>query len=246
MELIPAIDLLDGNCVRLFQGDFEKCQVYDLEPADIARQYARAGAAWLHVVDLAASRDGSAVDLRPLVSLLNAAPQNVQTGGGIRKEEDIDLRLESGASRVVIGSVAAEAPDRFASWLDRYGSDALVSALDVQIDKAGVPQVRCHGWTQASGQTLPGLLDLLVPRGLRHVLITDISRDGAMSGPNLDLYAAIVRDYPELQVQASGGIRDVADLQALARIGVASAISGKALLDGTYTIEAALEALENL
>lgn len=242
MILIPAIDLLDGRCVRLRQGDFNRCHAYEALPADLAAVYARAGAAWLHVVDLAASRDGAAADSSALFSLLESAPQRVQTGGGVRCRADIEARLEAGAARVVVGSIAADDPDRFMSWLQHFPSDALVAALDVRVDGSGTPRVRSHGWTCDSGNDLWTLLDCYTGR-LRHVLITDIGRDGEMAGPNVALYEEIGSRYSSLHVQASGGVRGVDDLRALARSGAAAAISGKALLDGALTVTDALEAL---
>lgn len=239
---IPAIDLLDGRCVRLRQGDFEKCQVYDHSPETLAGVYAQAGAQWLHIVDLAASRDGPDADTTSLFRLLAATSQQVQTGGGVRHVADIEARLEAGASRVVVGSIAADDPHLFTSWLERFSPEALVAALDVRIDEAGTPQVRSHGWTRESGNDLWTLMDHY-SRRLRHVLITDIGRDGEMAGPNTALYAAIADRYPALQIQASGGVRNARDMQDLAKAGVSAAIIGRALLDGRLTVEDALSAV---
>jgi phosphoribosylformimino-5-aminoimidazole carboxamide ribotide isomerase len=244
MELIPAIDLLEGRCVRLFQGDFDQCQLYDRAPEEIAAEYAAAGAQWLHVVDLAASRDGSEADTEPLFDFLGSARQKIQTGGGVRQASDIKARLEAGASRVVVGSITAEDPFRFARWISRFGPECLVAALDVRMDGVVGAHVRLHGWTQDSGKSLWDVVEYLAGHGLRHVLCTDISRDGAMSGPNVSLYEAMQRRFPEIHTQASGGIRDVDDLKSLAATGVAAAISGKALLDGRFTVAEAIEALE--
>jgi phosphoribosylformimino-5-aminoimidazole carboxamide ribotide isomerase len=245
MELIPAIDLLEGRCVRLFQGDFAQCQHYDVSPERIAADYANAGAGWLHVVDLAASRDGRDADTGPLFGFLGKARQMVQTGGGVREAADVQARLEAGARRVVVGSIAAEDPLRFARWIARFGPERLVAALDVRLDGPGGPRIRLHGWTQDSGKNLWDVIEYLSAHGLRHVLCTDISRDGAMSGPNIELYESIQRRFPEIQAQASGGIRHIDDLRALAATGVSAAISGKALLDGRFTVGEALEALDS-
>lgn len=243
IQIIPAIDLLDGSCVRLLHGDFDKCKVYDLDAVRLASVYAREGAKWLHVVDLAASRDGESADTRPLLRLLGHAEQSVQTGGGVRGESDIRLRLEHGAKRVVVGSLSVTEPERFASWLDAFGSDSLVAALDVRIDEQGVPWPRTHGWTRGSEQTLWALLDFYAENGLKHLLCTDIGRDGAMTGPNLELYREISGRYPGFHIQASGGVSGLADLKKLDSTGVHSAITGKALLEGCFTVAEALEAL---
>jgi len=243
IQIIPAIDLLDGSCVRLLYGDFNKCKVYELDAVKLASTYAREGAEWLHVVDLAASRDGESADISPLLRLLNNTEQSVQTGGGVRSESDISTRLEHGAQRVVVGSLSVTQPERFASWLGEFGEDSLVAALDVRIDEDGTPWPRTHGWTRGSGETLWALLDYYSDKGLKHVLCTDISRDGAMTGPNLDLYREITRRYPDLLVQASGGVSGLQDLQKLPGTGVHSAITGKALLEGCFTVAEAIKAL---
>ena len=243
MQLIPAIDLLDGRCVRLLRGEFGRCQFYPESPETIAQRYAEAGAEWLHVVDLAASRDGEQADTGPLFAVLTNVSQKVQTGGGVRSADDVEARLRAGAERVVVGSIAAENPDLLIYWLKTFAYEQIVAALDVRFDDSGRPTVRTRGWTQDSGKSLWELLDELVPAGLIHVLCTDISRDGALGGPNLDLYASITRRYPGLQLQASGGVRDLDDLRALLGTGASAAISGKALLDGLLDVREALEVL---
>jgi phosphoribosylformimino-5-aminoimidazole carboxamide ribotide isomerase len=241
LTIIPAIDLLDGSCVRLLHGDFNRCKVYEMDAGRLAADYAAQGAEWLHVVDLAASRDGPKADTRPLWRLLQNAPQAVQTGGGVRTADDVQLRLDRGANRVVVGSVCVAQPDQFSTWLGRFGAEQLVAALDVTIDEAGVPWPRTHGWTRGAERDLWSLLDYYADRGLRHVLCTDIGRDGALTGPNLDLYQQITGRYPELEIQASGGVSGLVDLRQLATTGAASAIVGKALLEGCFTVAEALE-----
>lgn len=243
LTIIPAIDLLDGRCVRLLHGDFNKCKVYDLDAGRLAADYAAQGAEWLHVVDLAASRDGRRADTRPLLKLLEGATQQVQTGGGVRAEADVQLRLDHGARRVVVGSICVAHPERFSAWLERFGPEQLVAALDVRLDEDGTPRLRTHGWTRGAGQTLWELLDFYSDSGLRHVLCTDIGRDGALTGPNLDLYSKIATRCPGLEIQASGGVSGLRDLRQLVGTGVAAAITGKALLEGCFTVTEALEAL---
>jgi phosphoribosylformimino-5-aminoimidazole carboxamide ribotide isomerase len=243
MQLIPAIDLLDGECVRLHRGNFAECKVYDVDTLSLARDYADAGADWLHVVDLAASRDGEDADNGPLFRLLGGVKQNVQTGGGVRKRDDISARLDHGADRVVVGSISVTQPARFGRWLRHFGSDALVAALDVRLDDDGLPWPRIYGWTEGSEHNLWDLLEMLAGEGLKHVLCTDISRDGAMYGPNLDLYVELTQRYPGLQIQASGGVSGLRDLERLTLTGAAAAITGKALLEQCFTVREALEAI---
>lgn len=235
MQLIPAIDLLDGRCVRLLHGNFEQVTYYEQGPGELAAHYENEGAQWLHVVDLEASRDGEKADTSALFDLLKAAQQQVQTGGGVRSGSDVQLRLDEGASRVVVGSVCARETDRFVRWLHQFGEDRLVAALDVQFDSEGVPRPRIFGWTEDAELDLWDLLNILIGEGLQHALITDIGRDGAMSGPNVDFYTDIVQRYPDLQLQASGGVSRISDLTALAAAGASAAIVGKALLEGAFT-----------
>jgi phosphoribosylformimino-5-aminoimidazole carboxamide ribotide isomerase len=243
MQLIPAIDLLDGRCVRLLHGDFEQVTHYPVSPAELARNYADAGAKWLHVVDLAASRDGLDADTSVLFELLGQAPQSVQTGGGVRNSDDISRRLDAGAARVVIGSLSVKDTRVFISWLEYFGAEKLVAALDIRIDDQGIPWPRIHGWTSRGDRNLWQLLDQLAGAGLSHLLCTDISRDGALNGPNLELYSEITSRYPQLQLQASGGVSSLDDLEDLKPTGATGVITGKALLDKRFTVIEALEAL---
>jgi len=243
MKLIPAIDLLDGRCVRLLHGDFEQVTQYPALPEELARDYAQAGAKWLHVVDLAASRDGADADTSALLKLLGQAPQSVQTGGGVRSDKDITLRLDAGAARVVIGSLCVTDTSGFIKWLEHFGAEKLVAALDIRIDDQGIPWPRIHGWTDQADRDMWQLLDALVEGGLVHLLCTDISRDGALTGPNLDLYTEIIRRYPQLQLQASGGVSSLYDLEDLLTTGATGVITGKALLDKLFTVSEALETL---
>jgi len=243
MQLIPAIDLLEGRCVRLLHGDFEKTTFYPFKPAELAERYAQAGAEWLHVVDLDASRYGATADTSALFELLEHTRQRVQTGGGVRGGSDIFNRLQAGVERVVIGSLCVTDTQAMIAWLEQYGADKLVAALDIRIDEQGTAWPKIHGWTRQSSKDLWQLLDELAAGGLRHLLCTDIERDGALSGPNLDLYTKITRRYPQLQLQASGGIASLADLERLKPTGASAVITGKALLEERFSVSEALETL---
>lgn len=244
MQLIPSIDLLDAGCVRLMHGNFNEVTRYPEEPLDIARRYHDDGAEWLHVVDLAASRDGNAADSEPLFKLLETAPQRVQTGGGVRAGGDVQARLDHGAERVVVGSLCVTETERVINWIRGFGADHIVAALDVRVDKDGTPRPRIYGWTEGTDTNLWKLLKALEAGGLRHVLITDIGRDGAMHGPNLRLYREVAERHPGLRLQASGGVGAIEDLESLRHTGADSVIVGKALLERTFTAAAALEALQ--
>ena len=244
MELIPAIDLLDGRCVRLMHGDFNEVTYYDTPPERLAGTYRDHGAEWLHVVDLEASRDGEAADTSQLFKLLGSASQSVQTGGGVRSGGDIRARLDAGAARVVIGSLCALDTPRFLRWVREYDSERIVAAVDVALDADNLPWPRVRGWTEEAGMDLWTLMDRLVEGGLRHALITDIGRDGALKGPNRPLYQEILARYPDLQLQASGGVSRVDDLVSLQEDGASATIVGKALLEGAFSVSQALDALK--
>ena len=230
MRLIPAIDIRDGRCVRLLYGDFNRETRYDADPVELAARYRALGADWLHIVDLDGAAAGRPVNL-PLISRMRADGLNVQLGGGIRDDASLAAALEV-ADRIVVGSLAVTAPETVAAWLDRYGAERFTLGFDVRLDDAGTPFITTHGWTKTSTLTLDDAIARFAPAGLRHVLCTDVARDGALSGPNVELYAACVRRWPEIEFQASGGVRDASDLAALTEAGVAGAVSGKALLEG--------------
>ena len=237
LNVIPAIDIKDGKCVRLYQGDFEKSTEYSSDPAEIARQFASLAASDLHIVDLDGARSGTQQNRDIVATIASESRLNVQLGGGIRDAETVSAWLDAGVDRCVVGSLAVMEPDTVKAWLNRFGKQRIVLALDVKIDEQNVPIVTTHGWTRKSEATLFECIDDFMNSGLMHVLCTDISRDGAMTGPNFDLYANIVERYPDLKLQASGGVRHIDDLKQLRRIGVPAAISGRALLDGKISAE---------
>jgi phosphoribosylformimino-5-aminoimidazole carboxamide ribotide isomerase len=236
MELIPSIDIRSGRCVRLLQGDFNRETRYDFDPRLLARQYHEAGANWLHIVDLDGAAKGKRGNADLILEIAEASDLQVQLGGGIRDEASLISALDC-ANRVVIGSLAVTEPETVSDWLARYGSEHIVLGLDVQVGDDGTARVATHGWTEASELTLDAAIKLYADAGLQHVLCTDIARDGAMSGPNVELYRSIVENWPDIELQASGGVSSTADLEALAETGVAAAISGKALLEKKIRLE---------
>jgi phosphoribosylformimino-5-aminoimidazole carboxamide ribotide isomerase len=231
MILIPSIDLRGGRCVRLLQGDFARETVYDLEPMTLVDRYVAAGAPWLHLVDLDGARDGTLANRRFILDLAAAQKIKVQVGGGIRSVEVVEALLAGGITRVVIGSAAVEQPASVIDWMNRHGAERICLALDVRLQN-GTPMVQTRGWTQESALSLWQAVDIYLNAGLRHVLCTDVARDGAMQGPNIELYRECRKRYPQLSWQASGGVRGVADLEALRALGMYGAVSGKALLEG--------------
>ena len=231
MQLIPAIDLREGRCVRLLQGDFARETRYEFDPEELARRYRDIGAAWLHVVDLDGAATGTPANLPLLERIARATDLQVQLGGGIRDRAALLAALDS-VDRVVIGSLAVTRPGLVADWLAEFGAERIVLALDVKLDEDGLPRVATHGWRETAATSLWSALDAYAVGTVKHVLCTDIARDGALAGPNCDLYRDCVGRRPDLDWQASGGVRGAADLESLAATGARGAISGKALLEG--------------
>lgn len=236
----PAIDVREGRVVRLQQGDYARETRYPDDPLAVAMRYADAGARWLHLVDLDAARAGG-YTLAPLLrSIADDGRLQVQTGGGVRDEAAVAAMLEQGASRVVIGSLAVREPARVEAWLQRYGAARITIALDTRQDEAGVWQLPIHGWTESAELDLDACLRRYRDAGAQHLLCTDIARDGMMRGPNLELYRMIVARDEGFELQASGGVRDVADIVAARDAGCSGAVLGRSLLEGGMTIEDAL------
>lgn len=232
MRLIPSLDLRGGLCVRLLRGDFGAETRYEIDPKQLVARYRALGARSMHLVDLDGARDGALGNRALLGELARSAGMELQVGGGIRSRATVEDLLGAGIDRVIIGSAAIDAADEVIRWIKAFGAGRVGLALDVRLDDAGVPRVQTRGWTQATETSLWDALARYADLGLRHVLCTDIARDGALEGPNLALYAECVRRHPSIAWQASGGVRDAADLEALAATGVAGAVSGKALLEG--------------
>ncbi len=239
MEIIPAIDLREGRVVRLAQGDYARETRYEAAPLELARHYAAAGARWLHVVDLDGARSGLLENLR-VIEALAATSLQVQCGGGVRGEDDLRRLFDAGVARVVVGSLSVREPALVMHWLARYGNERLCVALDARHDEREGWLLPVKGWTEASTIRLDELAPRYADAGARHLLCTDIDRDGMLAGPNVALYSQLREWAPGLAVQASGGVRDVGDLRALRDAGAAGAILGRSLLEGRLAIEEAL------
>jgi phosphoribosylformimino-5-aminoimidazole carboxamide ribotide isomerase len=237
MRLIPAIDLRAGHCVRLLHGDFEAETRYPAEPFSLLTQYREVGADWLHIVDLDGARDGSSGNRAIIVELAAAKAVNLQVGGGLRNTAALSQILDAGVARAVIGSAAVAQVEQVQAWLAHFGAERLTLAFDVSIDDSGSPRVMTHGWQRQSEYSLWNALDNYAASPLKHVLCTDVGRDGALTGPNVELYREAARRYPQIEWQASGGIRNARDLHALSEAGARAAISGKALLENLIPIE---------
>jgi phosphoribosylformimino-5-aminoimidazole carboxamide ribotide isomerase len=243
--IIPAIDLIDGNVVRLYQGQYDNSTEYNIDALTLRNQYAAQGADWLHLVDLSGAKNAQQRQLSLLRQLMTAAPLSIQVGGGVRCEQDIIDLLQAGANRVVIGSLAIREPAQVQQWLHKYGGEKIVLALDVSINDKGEKTLPSHGWIEQSSITLEQVLTDYISAGARHVLCTDISKDGTLSGANVSLYKELTAAYPQIQWQASGGIGQLNDIKALVGSGVAGIILGRALLEGKFTVSEAIQCWQN-
>ncbi|MCU1496354.1 MAG: 1-(5-phosphoribosyl)-5-[(5-phosphoribosylamino)methylideneamino]imidazole-4-carboxamide isomerase [Acidimicrobiales bacterium] len=242
MDLYPAIDLRGGQCVRLYQGDFDQETVYGDDPVAQARQFADAGSSWIHVVDLDAARTGEPVNRPVIAAIASAVGVPVQTGGGVRDDEAADALIAAGVGRVVVGTAALERPDWARSLAARYPGQVALG-LDVRGREVAV-----RGWVEGSGRQLADVAGEFDDAGFAALVVTQINVDGAGTGPDLDLYAELL-DTLETDIIASGGVGSADHLRALAALGAASrplegAIVGKALYDGALTIDDALAAAQ--
>ena len=239
-EVIPAIDLRGGRVVRLKQGDYAQQTTYADDPRALARRYADAGAHWLHLVDLDGARSGSLDNLAVIAAIAGDGMQ-LQAGGGVREEADLQRLFDAGVQRVVVGSVAIRDPERVAGWLQKHGAERLTLALDTRRSE-GRWSLPSAGWTETEARTLDELAPWYAARGARHLLCTDIERDGMLAGFNLDLYRHLADAVPQLAVQASGGVRSLDDIRAAREAGARGVILGRALLEGRFTVAEALAA----
>ena len=236
----PAIDVREGRVVRLAQGDYARETRYPTDPLSAVQAYAAQGAEWLHLVDLDAAREGG-YTLAPLLRSIGGTTRlKVQTGGGVRSRDDVARILDAGAARVVIGSLTVREPDNAIAWIAEFGAERITVALDARQDESGEWRLPVHGWTETAVATLDEMAVRFASNGLKHLLSTDIARDGMLSGPNSDLYAHLQSIAPALQVQASGGVRDLADVAAAKAQGCAGIVLGRALLEGKLDLVEAL------
>ena len=243
--IIPAIDLIDGSVVRLYQGDYEQKTKYEFDPVDVVNDYADQGATWLHIVDLTGAKDTSQRQLTLIKSMVDTKRMQFQAGGGIRSEEEVAQLLDIGVSRVVIGSLAVKQPELVKSWVTKYGAEHIVLALDINISENGEKLIATHGWQENSGVALEDLLNDFASVGATHVLCTDISRDGTLQGANVELYEEISARFPNVSWQASGGIGSLNDISALKPTNVGGVILGRALLEGKFTVKEAIACWQN-
>ena len=238
--IFPAIDLMDGGCVRLFKGDFDQRTNYDATPMSVAKGFAASGAQWMHIVDLDGAKHGSAQQADLIMEIAKESGLKVQTGGGLRDLDHIKRLLSGGVERVVIGSLAVSEPTKVKSWITELGGNKIVLALDVNIDENDVPRPALKGWTEAAKVTLWDVLDDYADAGLKTILVTDIGRDGALVGGNVDIYKTIIKQYSSLGLITSGGVGTLEHVKELKALNPHGVIIGKALYENKFTVEEAI------
>lgn len=231
IELIPAIDIINGQCVRLTKGDYGQKAVYRDSPAEVAKEFEEIGFTRLHVVDLDGAKSKHIVNDNVLRRITTETCLTVDFGGGIKTDEDIEKAFASGASMVTIGSIAVTQPDLFMGWLKKYGAERIILGADVRHGKISI-----NGWKEDSAEDLLPFLQKYVDAGVKNVLCTEISKDGTLAGPAIDLYKEVMAAYPEMHLIASGGVSSLDDIKALDAAGIPAVVFGKAIYEGKINL----------
>ena len=232
IELIPAIDLIDGKCVRLTKGDYDQKKVYNEDPAAVAQEFERIGFKRLHVVDLDGAKSKHIVNDAVLRAITSTTSLTVDFGGGIKTEEDIEKAFSAGASMVTLGSIAVTNPDLCAAWIEKYGAEKIILGADVRNGKISI-----NGWKEDSTEDLIPFLHKYVAMGIRNVLCTEISKDGTLQGPATSLYKDVMAEFPQLHLIASGGVSSNADIDDLEENGIPAVVFGKAFYEGKIDVK---------
>lgn len=232
IEIIPAIDIIDGKCVRLSQGDYNSKKIYSENPVEIAKEFEAHGISRLHVVDLDGAASHHVVNYKTLDQIASRTSLIIDFGGGIKSDEDLVIAFENGAQMVTLGSVAVKEPQRFEKWLDTYGQEKIILGADTKDEKIAI-----NGWKEDSSINLFSFLDDYIKKGVTKVLCTDISKDGMLEGPSVDLYKKIMETYPDLHLIASGGVSSVDDICRLEEAGIPAVVFGKALYEGKINLK---------
>ena len=231
IELIPAIDIIGGQCVRLTKGDYDQKTVYRDSPAEVAKEFEQIGFRRLHVVDLDGAKSKHIVNEQVLKDITTETALTVDFGGGIKTDADIEKAFAAGASMVTIGSIAVTAPELFMGWLEKYGAERIILGADVRHGKISI-----NGWKEDSSEDLLPFLKKYIDAGVRNVLCTEISKDGTLAGPAIDLYKEMMTAYPGLHLIASGGVASIDDIKALDAAGIPAVVFGKAIYEGKINL----------
>ncbi|HXB39802.1 MAG TPA: 1-(5-phosphoribosyl)-5-[(5-phosphoribosylamino)methylideneamino]imidazole-4-carboxamide isomerase [Bacteroidia bacterium] len=238
MEIIPAIDIVDGKCVRLTQGDYAQKTIYNENPLEVAKEFEAAGIKRLHLVDLDGAKKGKVINLKVLEVIAGNTQLAIDFGGGIKKEEDLTNVFNAGANFATIGSMAVKEAEIFYSWLKKYGAGKFLLGADVKNEKIAV-----SGWLETTELSVFDFIKTNMENGVKNIFCTDISKDGLLQGPSMDLYLKIISENPEINLIASGGVSNIKDLKELSQIGCKGAIVGKAIYEGKILLHQLAEFL---
>lgn len=231
IELIPAIDLIDGKCVRLTKGDYDSKTVYNESPVDLAIRFESLGFSRLHVVDLDGAKSKHVINIETLRKISEQTNLKIDFGGGIKSEDDVRKAFDNGASMVTVGSVAVTQKELFLDWLNRFGAEKIILGADVRNGKLSI-----NGWKETTTEDIVSFLNFYVSKGVKNVLCTDISKDGTLSGPAIPLYRKILASFPDINLIASGGVSSVDDIKMLAKEGLGSVVFGKSIYEGKINV----------
>jgi phosphoribosylformimino-5-aminoimidazole carboxamide ribotide isomerase len=232
MRIIPAIDIIDGKCVRLTQGDYAQKKVYNENPTDVARSFEDAGIKYLHLVDLDGAKAGKVVNWKVVEAITSATKLEVDFGGGIKTDEEIQGLFDRGIQQVNLGSIAVKEPQKVKVWIQKFGKKKIILSADVKDELIAI-----NGWQESAAITINSFVKGYLAQGIEFVTCTDISTDGMLSGPNIELYKTLLLTFPQLQLIASGGVSSMEDLFELRRIGVDGVIVGKAIYEGRIQLD---------
>lgn len=231
IELVPAIDLIEGKCVRLTKGDYDTQKVYNEDPVCVAREFESYGFKRLHVVDLDGARSKHVVNYRTLEKIASQTELVIDFGGGIKSDEDLHITFDCGAAMVTVGSIAVSSPDTFCQWLERYGAEHIILGADV---KDGL--ISINGWKEQSSLELIPFLETYIKKGVSNILCTDISKDGMLQGPAIELYKTVMQAFPECKLIASGGVGNLNDIISLDEAGIPAVVFGKSIYEGKISL----------
>lgn len=232
IEIIPAIDIIEGKCVRLSQGDYAQKKVYNENPIEVAKEFESVGIRRLHLVDLDGAKAQHIVNYKVLESIATQTSLTIDFGGGLKSDEDLRIAFESGAKMITGGSIAVKKPDVFLSWLDKFGAERIILGADVKEEKIAV-----SGWIETTSLDLLPFVQNFVDKGIDKVICTDISKDGMLKGPSVELYKKILKEIPSLYLIASGGVSSMKDIEELNEANVPAVITGKAIYEGRIKME---------
>jgi phosphoribosylformimino-5-aminoimidazole carboxamide ribotide isomerase len=231
MQIIPAIDLIDGKCVRLTQGDYSQKKIYNENPLEVAKEFEDAGIKRLHLVDLDGAKAGTVINFPVLEKIACQTKLEIDFGGGIKNDEDLDKIFSAGAKLAAVGSIAVKDPAKFFSWIDKYGSEKIFLGADVKEERIVV-----SGWLETTDISVFEFLSFNVLKGIKNIFCTDVAKDGLLQGPSIELYKNILRQFPGINLVASGGVSSVEDLKALERAGLSGVIVGKAIYENKIAL----------